>query len=143
MKNTKGFTLVELLATIAILGIISVVAVPNIVGVVKKNKDKTYIEDAKKLVSLVEYQFRSGNDKSLPKTICIKDLDTDEFESAPNGGSYDSKTSCVRIEKNASTKEFVYTVTIKEKYGTKTRGLKNINSEELYTNKITDKLKSF
>ncbi|MEG0617844.1 MAG: prepilin-type N-terminal cleavage/methylation domain-containing protein, partial [Bacilli bacterium] len=34
MKNKKGFSLVELLATIIILGIVIVIAVPNIIKIV-------------------------------------------------------------------------------------------------------------
>jgi prepilin-type N-terminal cleavage/methylation domain len=38
MKN-KGFTLVELLAVIVLLGLIALVAVPAITGIIKKGKD--------------------------------------------------------------------------------------------------------
>ena len=44
MKNEKGFTLVELLATVSILGIIMLIAVPNILGTVERNKKTFGIE---------------------------------------------------------------------------------------------------
>ena len=37
-KNSLGFTLIELIATITILGIIMLIAVPNVISVVTKNK---------------------------------------------------------------------------------------------------------
>ncbi len=141
MKKESGFTLVEILATITILGVIAVVAVPNILGVVKRNKDKTYIEDAKKLVSLVEYQFRSGTNKTVPQIVCIKDLETDEFETAPNGGSYDENNSCVKI--TISNNEYKYMVTIKEKYESRTRGIEAVDSDDLYKDDVFSKIKNF
>lgn len=141
MNNKNGFTLVELLATITILGIIAVLAVPNILGVVKRNKDKTYIEDAKKLVSLAEYQFRSQNDRPNSMDICIKDLDTDEFDSAPNGGKYDPNNSCVTI--NVVSDEYKYTVTLKESYGSKVRGIESIDSDDLHNDNAFNLVKNF
>ena len=41
MKN-KGFTLVELLAVLVILGLLITLAVPNILGVSKNVKEKSY-----------------------------------------------------------------------------------------------------
>jgi prepilin-type N-terminal cleavage/methylation domain-containing protein len=42
MNNNKGFTLVELLSVIVILGAVLVVAIPNIVKVIDKSKTDTY-----------------------------------------------------------------------------------------------------
>ena len=144
MNNKNGFTLVELLATITILGIIAVLAVPNILGVVKRNKDKTYIEDAKKLVSLAEYQFRSQNDRPNSMDICIKDLDTDEFDSAPNGGSYSSNDSCVHIYINQEG-SYGYTVTLIEvdKEENKIRGIERVDSNKLYGDDALNQIKNF
>ena len=65
--NKKGFTLIELLATIAILALLMLVAVPNVMSTIDKNKQDTYIEDAKRMITLAEYEVRS--DTSIPLTL--------------------------------------------------------------------------
>ena len=59
MKKNKGFTMVELLAAITILGIIMMIAVPNVLSIIDKNKKRTYVEDAKKIQSLAETYMES------------------------------------------------------------------------------------
>ena len=49
MKNKKGFTLIELLAVITIIGIILLIAIPQIVTIIGITKDKNY----SKIVGLV------------------------------------------------------------------------------------------
>ena len=56
VKNSLGFTLIELIATITILGIIMLIAVPNVISVVTKNKNQTYVNDARKFVTLAKYK---------------------------------------------------------------------------------------
>lgn len=49
MKNKKGFTLVELLATVTILGIISTLAVISVTEYIKKARDTTYNDHEKSM----------------------------------------------------------------------------------------------
>ncbi len=98
--NNKGFTLIELLATVTLLAVLMIIAVPNIIGVVNRNKNKSYIEDAKKLVSLAEYKIRA--DSSLKpnngtyRCYTMSYLGGEEFGTAPNGGKYSLSRSYVR-----------------------------------------------
>ena len=64
-KNRRGFTLVELLAAIVILGILAVFSIPRIVGMLDRSKNKMYVDDTKKLISKVEYQMRSSSNDIL------------------------------------------------------------------------------
>lgn len=60
MKN-KGFTLVELLAVIVVLGLIMVIAVPSTINILEKNKKESFIADAKKIVRRVEQEDKDNN----------------------------------------------------------------------------------
>lgn len=60
MKN-KGFTLVELLAVIVVLGLIMMIAVPSTINVLEKNKKESYIADAKEIIRLVEREDTKNN----------------------------------------------------------------------------------
>ena len=70
MQNKKGFTLVELLAVIAILGILVAIAVPSTLAISNKIK-KNMWENKKKLVSTAVELWEDDN-----KVNCSKDLPT-------------------------------------------------------------------
>ena len=67
--NKKGFTLTELLAVIVIIGIISLIAIPNVVNISDNVKNDNMLADAKKFISLAkaevlsDYSIREMNEK--------------------------------------------------------------------------------
>ena len=158
--NNKGFTLVELLATISLLAVLTMIAVPNIIGIVNRNKNKTYVEDAKKLVSLAEYKVRTnpelkpsnvGDSKCLyMSTLGKSDFDT----TAPNGGKYNESKSYVRVSMKSinGALSLKYSVTLVEdkdskenKNGTGTNLvgiLQETSSDNLYNDNISTLISS-
>lgn len=142
--TNAGFTLIELIATISILAILSLMAVPNIVGVTEKNRNKTYVEDAKRMISLAEYKVNANSNykpSSYSEAICISmdDLGKNNFSSekgkAPNGGTYDSSKSYVKIERKSvgnSAFKIAYSVQLVENKDNKYFGVKQISKEDLY-----------
>lgn len=131
-KNKKGFTLVELLASLVILGLLTLVAAPNIIGILSSTKTETYVTDATKLATLAEYRFRSDNNITRPTTLnqCIgikmETLGTSEFKKPPYGGTYDPNKSFALVcyenvtdEAGVTTSTYVYYAQIIETIITK------------------------
>lgn len=111
--------MVELLAAILIMGILMLIGLPNIIRVLNDNKNATYAEDAKKLITLGESKFRSSTSVSLPiatnhcAVATLKFLDNSEFENPPNDGSYDKLRSFVvfkRTNSNQKDERYEYSV---------------------------------
>ena len=59
MNDSKGFTLVELLAVIAILAILVIIALPNVMGMFNSAKESTFITELKKLYRGAEEKYVS------------------------------------------------------------------------------------
>lgn len=141
--NNRGFTLIELIAVIAIMGILMLVSIPNINSMIDKRKRSAYLQDAKKMVQLVEYKFETKVLEVKPshnycKVYLLRDLDKTELSSPPNGGTYDLNRSYVVIE--YSNPYYVYNVQLVEKYDvssglnktvTMYRGVKYTDSKNL------------
>ncbi len=102
----NGFTLVELLAVIVILAIILTIAVPNVISSLDKSKKDTYIADAKKFLSLAEYEI--GNKVSKPTSneivrINLACVDNEDLAKDPDGNPYDEDNSFVAVVRKNDT----------------------------------------
>lgn len=118
-KNMKGFTLVELLAVIVIMGILITLGLPMIVGMIDSNRKKIYITDAQKLVSKAENRMKANNsdiEKPDPNhciIISLTYLDDEIFDHPPYEGQYLRDSSFV-VVKNADNGTLEYSVMLVE-----------------------------
>lgn len=130
----NGFTLIELLVTILILALIMIIAVPNVMSTIDKNKQDTYVEDAKRMITLAEYEVRSNTAIELPTSgncivILLGSLDLSDFNEGPEGGSYDLQKSYVVIARNGSS--YDYYATIVENFDGDIRGVPLTSRDDL------------
>jgi type IV pilus assembly protein PilA len=66
LKNQRGMTLVELLAVIVILGIISAIAVPSIGGIINKTKNDAKVAEAVQIINASKlYNSTNPTDHSM------------------------------------------------------------------------------
>ena len=124
MKNKKGFTLVELLAMLVVLGIIMGIAVPNVMGMIGQNRINHIKADAQKMVDSTKIKMTTN--KYLPKltndndclVFSLKYLNSNEdITTGPNGGTYLEYESLVTVKKDSGQYKY-YVRLIEEKDST-------------------------
>jgi len=113
--NKKGFTLVELLAVIVLVAILSGIAVPNIISTVNNSKKSTFLMDAKRMVSKAEYLLALNksdrNDAaSSGKIYTFTALnEKGEFQKDADDGDFNDNTY-VKVTKSDSS--YVYCICV-------------------------------
>ena len=140
IKNNKGVTMIELLGAMVILGMLMGIAVPAISDNIRKNRNQTYVNDAMKLISNAEYQFKKDNTIPKPtKTRCILMslvyLNNGVFDEAPNGGEYLKNQSFVVAINDSSNKTVYYARLIEDMGDGEYRGIDYKTKSDLIKDK--------
>lgn len=92
LKNNKGFTLVELLAVIVILGIIMAIAVPAVSSYINKSRKDAWISSANNFINAVRNKALAGK-FSLPvelNEVTVVSLDMIDVDSGKFQSAYDA-----------------------------------------------------
>ena len=66
--NNNGFSMIELLAAVTILGILSVLAIGSVQRLLDKSEEEFYSEQENGLIMAAESYYQ-GNSNKLPKSI--------------------------------------------------------------------------
>lgn len=147
-RNSKGFTLVELLAAIVILGILIGVSVPLITRLLDNSRNKIYINDAKKLITQAEYKMKASNseiekpDEGDCIIISLLYLDSAQFDNPPYDGEYLKENSYVVVKNNGGKLEYAVTLIEKMKQGGY-RGVELLTYSQLRENNATRYVTTF
>lgn len=94
--NKKGFTLVELLAVIVILGVLLLIAVPSVNNIITNSRKKAFLSQVKLAVENVQ-TTASIEKESISGTCYIKisDIDLDR-------GVWSNNTGYIEVKKTTS-----------------------------------------
>lgn len=138
----NGFTLVELLAMLVVLGIIMVIAIPNISGMLAnqklaalKNDANSMVESAKMKVAKDRLMAKPSEGECIGFSLNYLD-DTDSIVKGPNGGDYDKFDSVVVYTRKNN--KYVYYVRLVEEYKGKRTGIHFVESTGIQGLKTRD-----
>ena len=136
----NGFTLVELLDMLVVLGILMAVAVPNITGILRANKLNVVKSDAIKMMDTAKVKM--STEKKIEKpgvgecvVFALNYLnDSEDITQGPNGGNYLQFDSFVVVTKRttATGQQYEYYVRlIEEVKGSKYFGINLVTRSKL------------
>jgi len=74
VNDKKGFTLIELMIVIAIIGILAAIAIPQFASYRERGTKSTAVSDAKNIANLIETYF--SDNQSFPPTASLPDANT-------------------------------------------------------------------
>ncbi len=110
----KGFTLVELLAVIIILGLIALITIPAIGNIISDSQEKAYNEQIKRIEGIAR-NWSATNTNLLPDSgtyylslDTLKEEGLLKEEDLKNPKDKSTMNGCVAIEFDEQTNQYVY-----------------------------------
>ena len=123
MKNRKGFTLIEVIAVIIIIGVMMLVAVPNVTSYILNSRKASFATDVHAYIETIraEYEGREYGPYLSDEEIMIVPIEIIVLEKGDSGktpfGNYDYNKSYVVIVPEKNGYQFYANVVDDAKYG--------------------------
>lgn len=73
-RNTKGFTLVEIMIVVVIIGLLAAMAIPAFQKVRQSSQEKTLINDARQIASAAAQYYLEQGASQVPFTVLVNTL---------------------------------------------------------------------
>ena len=111
--NNKGFTLIEALLVIAIIGILLLTLIPSVITIINKNKEKSCISTRDSIISAAKMYVAENKYDAINCGNNIVTITTlKEYGNIPEKDLDDRFPSSVTINYNCTTKKFTYTYNV-------------------------------
>ncbi len=94
MRNRKGFTLIELLVVVAIIGLLSTLAVTALGGARKKARDSRRLSDVKQITTALELYYTDQTDYPSGTNITLGGTVTSPYACLSSGGFTPAAALC-------------------------------------------------
>lgn len=115
--NKRGFTLVELLAVIIIIGVIALIAVPSVMKSIEESKEKTYsiqvqnieISAKKWATDNIDELDNEYLNSSFVSVSMLRDLGYVAKDKIKNPKTGDEMLGCVKVAYDSTGKTYTYT----------------------------------
>ena len=139
MKNSKGFTLIEMLAVIVIIGIIMMIAIPNVTQYISDSRKDAYVDTANNYVNEARREITEGkypiNDMDTTYYIHINNLEMDSGETESPYGPFEDAYVVVTFDDDTDEKYNYYWVS-KDIYGNRfdLEAIEEITADDMYNN---------
>jgi type IV pilus assembly protein PilA len=89
-RPIKGFTLLEVLVVVAILGVIAAIVMPNIVRYVNAGEDESYLTEMDNIQTAVTAMLKESNTQQLESAPTDEDSATNDLYTVTTTGKNDS-----------------------------------------------------
>ena len=91
-KNNKGFTLIELIAVIVIVGVLMIIVVPGVSRYIDNSKKEAFVKEINGLVDTVRYAINSGDSNysiqgQTKRTFDLQNIELDKGENTIINGT--------------------------------------------------------